>query len=80
MTAQSRVIVDQAGSSAARVFGSIRLNSVTMRWASFGSSPIAWRTAAAIKVMISCGKRAEARRRIYAPRREDAALARAFSR
>ncbi len=47
-------------SSAARFFGSIRLNSASMRADSFGSSAIAWRTAAAISVMTSCENDASA--------------------
>ena len=47
-------------SSAAKFFGSIRLNSVSMRAACFGSSAIAWRTVAAISVMTSCENDASA--------------------
>ena len=47
-------------SSAARFFGSIRLNKARMRPASFASCVIAWRTVAAISVMISWENEARA--------------------
>jgi hypothetical protein len=50
------ILCDRAQASADRSLGSRRLNDVIMRLASLMSSVMAWRTAAAISVIVSCEK------------------------